>query len=81
MIPYKSFFSTKLETTDGSIESQKSIMEKIRSVVQKEDPKKPLSDQEIVKIVSADGVVIARRTVAKYREMLKILPSHLRRQR
>ena len=81
MIPYKSFFSTRLETKDGSVESQKSIMQKIRSVIGKEDLKNPLSDQEIVKILTADGLVIARRTVAKYREMLKILPSHLRRQR
>jgi RNA polymerase sigma-54 factor len=81
MIPYKSFFSTKLETTDGAIESQKSIMEKIRFVIQKENPGKPMSDQEIVRILRADGVVIARRTVAKYRELLKILPSHLRRKR
>jgi RNA polymerase sigma-54 factor len=81
MIPYKSFFSTRLETKDGSVESQKSIMEKIKHVVDKEDTGKPLSDQEIVKILQNEGVVIARRTVAKYRELLKILPSHLRRQK
>ncbi len=81
LIPYKSFFSTRLETTDGSAESQKSIMQKIRIVLEKENPAKPLSDQEIVKILQGDGIVIARRTVAKYRELLKILPSNLRRKR
>jgi RNA polymerase sigma-54 factor len=80
-IPYKSFFSTKMETTSGEAESQKSIMERIRALVESEDPKKPLSDEQIVKTLQGDGIVIARRTVAKYRDLLKILPSHLRRQR
>ena len=80
-IPYKSFFSQKLETEDGEGESQKSILERIRALVEKEDPKKPLSDQAIVKKLAEEGVLIARRTVAKYREILKILPTHLRRAR
>ncbi len=80
-IPYKSFFSTKLETTDGNQESQKSIMERLKTVVEKENPRKPLSDQGLVQILRDEGVLIARRTVAKYRDLLKILPSHLRRKR
>ncbi len=80
-IPYKSFFSQKLETENGEGESQKSIMERIRALVGKEDPKKPLSDQVIVKKLEEEGILIARRTVAKYREMLKILPTHLRRRK
>lgn len=80
-IPYKSFFSQKVETANGEGESQKSIMERIRNLIGKEDPKKPLSDQRLVKILKAEGIKIARRTVAKYRELLKILPTHLRRQR
>ena len=80
MIPYKSFFSNRMETADGS-ESQKSIMEKIRHLIGGEDASKPLSDQEIVKQLGLGGITIARRTVAKYREMLKILPTHFRRQR
>ena len=80
MIPYKSFFSNRMETADGS-ESQKSIMEKIRHLVEAEDPLKPLSDQEIAKRLEQEGIKIARRTAAKYRELLKILPTHLRRQR
>lgn len=80
-IPYKSFFSTKLETTDGSEESQKSIMEKIKKIISLEDPKKPLSDQDVVTILNQEGIVIARRTVAKYRELLKIMPTHMRREK
>lgn len=80
-IPFKSFFSQKIETQDGVGESQKSIVEKVKALIDREDPKKPLSDQAIVKILTRDGIQIARRTVTKYRELLKILPSHLRRTR
>ena len=80
MIPYKSFFSNKMETAEGS-ESQKSIMEKIRHLIAAEDSAKPLSDQEIVRQLGLEGIKIARRTAAKYRDLLKILPTHLRRQR
>ena len=78
-IPYKSFFSTKMEGLEGP-ESQKSVMEKIRSLVQKEDPRKPLSDEKLVSLLRAEGLTIARRTVAKYRILLKLLPSYLRKQ-
>ncbi|MFA5159141.1 MAG: RNA polymerase factor sigma-54 [Candidatus Omnitrophota bacterium] len=80
-IPYKSFFSQKVETENGEGESQKSIMERIRSLIEKEDPHKPLSDLVIVKYLKEEGITLARRTVTKYREILKILPTHLRRQR
>lgn len=81
MIPYKSFFSTRMETSEGPAESQKSIMEKIKSIIEKEDPQHPLSDQDLLEKMKEDGIVIARRTVAKYRELLRILPSHMRRQK
>ncbi len=80
-IPYKSFFSQKVETDNGEGESQKSIMERIRSLVEKEDPRKPLSDQTLAKSLKEEGITLARRTVAKYRETLKILPTHLRKRR
>ncbi|MFA6601213.1 MAG: RNA polymerase factor sigma-54, partial [Candidatus Omnitrophota bacterium] len=48
LIPYKSFFSSKLESTTGEAESQKSIMERIRALIAKEEPKKPLSDQALL---------------------------------
>lgn len=80
-LPYKSFFSTRLETTSGEAESQTSIMEQIRTLIAQEDASQPLSDQDIVTRLHERGIRIARRTVAKYREMLKILPSHLRKKR
>lgn len=80
-IAYKSFFSSKILSLTGEAESQKSMVEKIRQLIEKEDPAKPLSDEKIVQILKADGMVIARRTVTKYREILRILPSHLRKQK
>lgn len=80
-IPYKSFFSQKVGTENEDGESQKSIMERIRSLIEKEDPCKPLSDQTLVKNLKEEGITLARRTAAKYREALKILPTHLRKQR
>ena len=80
-IPYRSFFSTKLDTISGEAESQKSIMEKIKKLIHEENPFSPLSDQDLVGVLKKDGLIIARRTVAKYRDLLKILPSHLRRQK
>lgn len=79
-IPYKSFFSSSIATEDGSSESQKSTMEKIRKMIDAEDKKKPLSDAKIMALLEADGFKIARRTVAKYRDLLKVLPTHLRRE-
>jgi RNA polymerase sigma-54 factor len=51
----------------------------IDEMVKKEDPSKPLSDEEIVKLLQEKGIQIARRTIAKYRSELNILPSHLRK--
>jgi RNA polymerase sigma-54 factor len=78
-IPYKSFFSSKLERAEGGAESQKSAMEKVRELIRSEEPSHPLSDQAIARMLQREGLKIARRTVAKYRELLKILPTHLRR--
>ena len=52
---------------------------KIKDLVTKENPKKPLSDQELVNLLKTDGINIARRTVAKYRDALNILPSSRRK--
>lgn len=80
-LPYKTFFSTRLETTSGEAESQTSIVEQIRMIITHENAEEPLSDQDIVSKLHERGIRIARRTVAKYREMLKIQPSHLRKKR
>ena len=78
-IPLKSFFSSSMTMTNGTIESQKSLIEKVRSVIESEDKRKPLSDAQIMTILKHQGIDIARRTAAKYRELLKILPTHLRK--
>ncbi len=80
-LPYKTFFSTRLETTSGEAESQTSIIEQIRMLIAHENTQEPFSDQELVSKLHERGIRIARRTVAKYREMLKIQPSHLRKKR
>lgn len=80
-IPYKSFFSTKLSGENGMVESQKSVMERLKQIIAKENKRKPFSDQKLVQILKQEGIQIARRTVAKYRDLLHILPTHLRKQR
>jgi RNA polymerase sigma-54 factor len=79
--PLRKFFSGKIASGPDSEESQKSVMEKIKHLIGTENPKKPLSDQKIAESLSQDGIQVARRTVAKYREMMKILPTSLRRKR
>ena len=78
-IPYKSFFSNKLETTNGTVESQKSAQERLKHLIANENKKKPLSDAKLMELLNQEGIQVARRTVAKYRDMLKILPAYLRK--
>jgi len=76
----KSFFTSGLSTANGVGVSNASVKELINEMVANEDKKQPLSDEEIVKRLAEKGIMIARRTVAKYRSELNILPSHLRKQ-
>jgi len=76
----KFFFSSSLGTQDGSEISAKSAKDKIRRIIDREDPRNPLSDQKIADILKSGGLNIARRTVAKYREQLNILPARMRKQ-
>ena len=76
----KYFFSSSLSTEDGEEVSAKAAKSRIQEIVSKEDCKKPLSDQKIADILRQDGLMIARRTVAKYREQLCILPARLRKE-
>jgi RNA polymerase sigma-54 factor len=73
------FFSTALEGEDGTSHSSESVKARIRTMIDAEDPKKILSDDKIVEMLKADGIDLARRTVAKYREGLNIPSSVLRR--
>jgi RNA polymerase sigma-54 factor len=79
MFEMKYFFTPGIKTTDGTQVSNKTVKDIIANLVAKEDPAKPLSDQEIVKILREDGIKIARRTVAKYRLVLRIPASHMRK--
>jgi len=80
-LPLKSFFSQRVETSDGEDESQKSMTLRIQKIIENEDSAHPLSDQQIAEMLQNAQITIARRTVAKYRELLRILPTHLRRKR
>lgn len=75
----KYFFNSGIATDDGDALASESVKLKIKDLVAKEDSKDPISDQKIVDLLKKDGVVIARRTVAKYRDVLKILPSSKRK--
>jgi RNA polymerase sigma-54 factor len=75
----KYFFTAGIQTASGDGMSNTSVKDMIAEIFKKEDPTKPLSDQEVVKMLKEKGIVIARRTVAKYRTELNILPSNLRK--
>jgi len=75
----KYFFTPGYQTASGESLSNTSVKEAILDLVKREDGNQPLSDNEIVEILSERGIPIARRTVAKYRTELNILPSHMRR--
>jgi RNA polymerase sigma-54 factor len=75
----KYFFTSGIQTATGVGISNTSVKDMIAEMIRKEDQSKPLSDEEIVKMLDQKGIKIARRTVAKYRSELNILPSHLRK--
>ncbi len=74
------FFKSSINTSRGENVSSESVKEKIRLILAQEDPQKPYSDQELVEILKKQDILIARRTVTKYREMLGVLPSTQRKQ-
>lgn len=73
------FFSSQVEGADGSGTSSTAIRAKIRKLVKEEEPEAPLSDGRIAEILSGEGIPVARRTVAKYREAMGIAPSNERK--
>ncbi len=73
------FFSDKLTTTSGEEVSNKEVKKRIKDIIDAEDPHDPLSDDAIASMLKAEGLNIARRTVAKYREAMKISVARLRR--
>lgn len=76
----KFFFNARVPSGNGDGLTSEAVKEEIRRMVQGEDPKKPLSDQVITDLLNKSNIQIARRTVAKYREILGILPASRRRQ-
>lgn len=75
----KYFFNSGISTSDGDALASESVKLKIKDLVSGEDNRNPLSDQRIVELLKKEGIQIARRTVAKYRDMLRILPSSKRK--
>ncbi len=76
----KFFFNSGINRTDGDEIASESVKSKIKDIIGGEDPRKPLSDQKIVVMLKDQGIEIARRTVAKYREQMGILSSSKRKQ-
>ncbi len=79
VFPFKYFFTPGFTVANGESVSNKSIKDMIQHIVDSEDPAKPLSDQGVVNLLAEKNIKIARRTVAKYRDELGILPTNLRR--
>ena len=75
----KFFFNSAINKTGGDEIASEAVKNHIKQIVAAEDPKRPHSDQKIVEILKGQGIEIARRTVAKYREVLGILPSSKRK--
>jgi RNA polymerase sigma-54 factor len=74
----KYFFTTGIKTASGSVSSS-SVKERIRALINEEDPANPISDQQLVEILVSENIQIARRTIAKYRESLNIPSSSKRK--
>ncbi len=79
VFPLKFFFSGGLPTVTGRDISTRGVQARLRSLVDNEDQRRPLTDQAIVNLLKSEGIRIARRTVAKYRGRLGILPARMRR--
>ena len=72
LLELKYFFNSGLSTSEGDFVASESVKNRIKEIIEKENPKKPLSDQKISEMLSEQTVNIARRTVTKYREMLNL---------
>ena len=81
--PLKFFFSQGLQNNNGNSQmeriSSRSVKEAIKKLIHQENSSSPLSDQDIQDHFARQGITLARRTIAKYRQSLRILPSYLRK--
>ena len=75
----KYFFNSAISRSEGDDMASESVKQKIKEIIASEDPKKPISDQALADVLAESKIIIARRTVAKYREALAILPSNKRK--
>ncbi len=76
---FRYFFSSHVEAADGTEMSSTAIRAKIRKLISQENPENPCSDSKLAQILSQEGIPVARRTVAKYREGMQIAPSNERK--
>ena len=76
----KYFFNSSISRVHGEAIASTSVQDKIKKIIESENPKKPYSDDKISKILKEANINIARRTVAKYREMIGVLSSNKRKQ-
>jgi RNA polymerase sigma-54 factor len=79
VLELKFFFNAAIPKVGGGDVASEAVKSRIRQMISKEDPKKPLSDQALVELLRAEGLKVARRTVAKYRDEQGILPSSKRK--
>jgi RNA polymerase sigma-54 factor len=75
----KFFFNSSIQRGDGDSVASEMVKQRIKALVDDENPAKPLSDQKIVELLKTENITIARRTVAKYRDMLNIASSSQRK--
>ena len=80
VFPLRFFFSGGTISTDGQISSWKTVKDKIRDVIEKEDKSSPLSDEEVAEKLRQEGYEVARRTITKYRKALSIRSSRQRKE-
>ncbi|NQS99909.1 MAG: RNA polymerase sigma-54 factor, partial [Candidatus Omnitrophica bacterium] len=75
----RAFLSQAIKLEQGKVVSAKNVKAEIEDLIKQEDPEHPLTDEKIVEMLKQKNVPLARRTAAKYREQLKILPANLRK--
>ena len=80
ILELKYFFNSSISRVHGGEIAAASVQANMRRIIENEDPKRPYSDDKISKLLKEENIDIARRTVAKYREILKVLPSSKRKQ-
>ena len=79
VFPLRFFFSSGFKNDDGEDVAARAVQEKIRALISAEDPYHPLSDDKLAQILASDGINVARRTIAKYRDILNIPSTRLRK--